>query len=80
VANDRLWLECKKCHERIMLYKYYPSGGYVPIDSIHSIGEFIRYHALNCSGDGLDLGRPEDWLGLVSDLKEYWEGYDGRVV
>lgn len=80
MANDRLWLECKKCKERIMLYKYYPSGGYIPLQSVEPVASFICRHALECSGGGFGLGRPEEWLGLVTDLKKYWEDWDGQLV
>jgi len=30
MANDRVFAVCKTCGSHALLFKYYPSGGYVP--------------------------------------------------
>lgn len=56
MANDRLFLVCTTCGRGVMLYKYYPSGGYVPDDIQKRVDTFIGRH----------LGDHEDSLGGAS--------------
>jgi len=53
MANDRLYLKCRKCPEMITLYKYYPNGGYCPSEGI--LGDFIDTHVRGCFTFGFDL-------------------------
>jgi hypothetical protein len=53
MANDRIYMTCKHCDARGLLYKHYPGGGYVWPDA----EAFIRRHLDEChpSGWALDL-------------------------
>jgi len=46
MANDRLRIVCKYCKESVMLFKYYPCGGYVNDEDI--LDEFIKKHLCDC--------------------------------
>lgn len=53
MANDRLYLKCRKCPEMITLYKYYPSGGYSSLEG--GLGDFLDKHVQGCFRFGFDL-------------------------
>lgn len=53
MANDRLYLKCRKCPEMITLFKYYPGGGYYPYQG--DLGEFLNEHVMKCFKFGFDF-------------------------
>lgn len=46
MANDRLFLQCDRCGKQVLLYKYYPSGGYAVADKdrLSFIDEHLALH------------------------------------
>ena len=43
MANDRIYLICKKCKLKKLLYKYYPGCGYA-----NDVNDFMQYHINEC--------------------------------
>lgn len=53
VANDRIWISCKKCKARTLLFKHYPGGlGYVFPERLDT---FMSQHISECRGNPLHL-------------------------
>ena len=46
LANDRIYLICKKCKEYTTIYNYYPSGGHLTVSEDTDI--FIGKHLREC--------------------------------
>ena len=71
MANNRLYIKCKKCNEGFMLCKIYPiTSGYVS-DRINTLPEFIAKHSYLCFDDA----------NMTSDFTKYFEfGDDGIEV
>lgn len=44
MANNRLWIKDKKTGDKIMLAKYYPSGGWYCKVTIEEIDKFFESH------------------------------------
>ena len=45
MSNDRLWLYCRGCNGRLLLWKHWPSGaGGTPNNLEDGLGEFIAEH------------------------------------
>ena len=55
MANDRLYLYCNICEERLLLYKYYPANGYVPPETLATMDEWLDTHAHECNKWAGDL-------------------------
>jgi len=69
MANDRIWIECDKCRERALLFKYYPKRqGY--IWDAQATEDFLNRHLTICQGNpltldgeiGLSLKREADYV------------------
>jgi len=44
MANNRLFVVCKGCGDEKLLLKYYPTGGWYPVD--FSFSEWIEKHTV----------------------------------
>ncbi len=50
MANDRLMLVCDTCGADVVIYKFYPDGGWTPEKAAERLGEFIGTHLEDCHG------------------------------
>lgn len=71
MANDRIWIECDECHEKTLLFKYYPrEQGYVW--DAQATEDFLNSHLTNCRGSPMFL-KGKTGLSLKSE-DDYVEG------
>ncbi len=65
MANDRLWLRCSKCGDRILMFKYYPCGlGFIYHSKIN-LQTFLNDHLCGCHGSKTSLNGDE--IELVNE-------------
>ncbi len=68
MANDRIYLRCNKCQEKIMIYKYYcePTGSFVPNNLKDLLDDFLKKHVFECQeAFGMSLDIP-NYKGFVT--------------
>ena len=63
MANNRMYLTCKKCNNGIAIAKFYPSGGYISGDGA-GWGQFIE-------GEGVEM--------IGAFFEEHKHDYDKRA-
>jgi hypothetical protein len=55
MANNRMFLRCKKCGEDFMLCKFYPDSGYYIEDNWKlykkNFNDFLQKHSFECFGE-----------------------------
>jgi hypothetical protein len=71
MANDRLYLMCKKCKAGLFIYKYYPFGGgwggYAMDDLTPKVDAFFQEHIVECQEFfGFDFGNDPPFV-LVTE-------------
>ena len=74
MANSRIWIECCKCKEQYLLYKYYPStmGHLWPgrVKDWWELEHFMREHLQECylpEQDNIMFLRKEAPFILIND-------------
>ncbi len=69
MANDRIFIECRHCHEKKLLYKYYQGMGSYVYPTSGALQEFIDKH-LTEQNPGVNLnGNPGFDLATESEAK-----------
>lgn len=73
MANDRIFLRCKYCGDRVFLFKYYPTPtrSYVPHEAAR-FDEFLHTHLWGCHPQGGQLHLADE-----SGFDVVTEGADG---
>ena len=71
MANDRIRIRCKTCQATIMLFKYYPDGGYT--NDKETLDTWISKHLYECHPNTPDGIYAERDLGGCCHLELYVE-------
>ncbi len=81
MANDRLYLVCRLCGDHAMLYKYYPSGGLIQLESIAGpdggyLGHWIDQH-VHTYNSGIPKPHVPELLN-ESQMNQRWDELQER--
>lgn len=64
MANDRIFIRCRKCGEQKMLAKYYPTIARYGVD----VSDFVSEHLANCI-EGAPMYLPDRVFDLLTEAE-----------